>query len=172
MKEVAVCFLQVTLWLITHKNSLHLTFHCGSKRLPRCTQMHRIPSDLSDLVLTSLCSRPPDRRRRDVFGVVNNTLFPEGGGRGNTTFGTGDNTTDSVPPIKEYPFSEGKSTTEFLEIPHLQPFTVYRIDLHACNEEVGHCSVGAFVYSRTKPAGSKPTLTHWGADYTCSLSSF
>uniref|UniRef100_A0A674N6Q1 Tyrosine-protein kinase receptor n=1 Tax=Takifugu rubripes TaxID=31033 RepID=A0A674N6Q1_TAKRU len=96
--------------------------------------------------------RPPDRRRRDVFGVPNSTLFLEGGVRGNTTIGTGDNTTDSIPPIKEYPFSEGKSTVEFLEIPHLQPFTVYRIDLHACNEEVGHCSVGAFVYSRTKPA--------------------
>lgn len=90
--------------------------------------------------------------------MANNTLFPVGGGRGNATFGTGDNTTDGVPPIKEYPFSEGKSTTEFLEISHLQPFTVYRIDLHTCNEEVGHCSVGAFVYSRTKPAGLKPTL--------------
>lgn len=103
---------------------------------------------------TPLFSRPLDRRRRDVFTAANNTLFLEGGGRGNTTFGSGDNTTDSVPPIREYPFSEGKSTMEFLEIPHLQPFTVYRIDLHACNEEVGHCSVGAFVYSRTKPAGN------------------
>lgn len=167
-----VRFLQVTLGPITHKNSLCLTFHRGSKRVKNSkhgnAKMPQIPSDLSD----HMCSRPPDRRRRDVFGVANNTLFPEGGGRGNTTSGTGDNTTDSVPPIKEYPFSEGKSTTEFLEIPHLQPFTVYRIDLHACNEEVGHCSVGAFVYSRTKPAGSKPTLTRWGANYTCSLSSF
>lgn len=126
----------------------------------------------SDLVLNSLCSRPPDRRRRDVFGVSNSTLFLEGGGRGNSTIGTGDNNTDSIPPIKEYPFSEGKSTVEFLEIPLLQPFTVYRIDLHACNEEVGHCSVGAFVYSRTKPAGSKPTWTCQGANYTCSSSSF
>lgn len=125
--------------------------------------MHQFPSDLSDLVPTSLCCRPPDRRRRDVFGVANNTLFLEGGSRGNTTFGTGDNATESIPPVKHYPFSEGKSTVEFLEIHNLQPFTVYRIDLHACNEEVGHCSVGAFVYSRTKPAGSIPTLTpaHW-----------
>ncbi|XP_073328728.1 insulin-like growth factor 1a receptor [Pagrus major] len=94
--------------------------------------------------------RPPDRRRRDVFGVANNTLF--GDGRGNTTIGLGDNSTDGIPPIKEYPFSEDRSIAESLEIPNLQPFTVYRIDLHACNEEVGRCSAGAFVYSRTKPA--------------------
>lgn len=104
--------------------------------------------------------------------MPNSTLSLEGGVRGNTTIGTGDNTTDGIPHIKEYPFSEGKSTVEFLEIPHLQPFTVYRIDLHACNEEVGHCSVGAFVYSRTKPAGWKITWTCRGADYTCPSRSF
>lgn len=97
--------------------------------------------------------RPPDRRRRDVFGLANGTFFNEGGGKGNTTLGIGDNSTDGIPPIKEYPFSEDKSTAEYLEIPHLRPFTVYRIDLHACNEEVGRCSAAAFVYSRTKPAG-------------------
>ncbi|KAM9352509.1 insulin-like growth factor 1a receptor [Symphorus nematophorus] len=96
--------------------------------------------------------RPPDRRRRDVFGVANNTLFNEAVGRGNTSLGPGDNSTDGIPPVKEYPFSEDKSTVEYLEIPNLRPFTVYRIDLHACNEEVGRCSAGAFVFSRTKPA--------------------
>ncbi|KAG7216076.1 hypothetical protein INR49_007828 [Caranx melampygus] len=96
--------------------------------------------------------RPPDRRRRDVFGVANNTLFHEGTGKGNTSLGPGDNSTDGIPPIKEYPFSEDKSTAEYLEISTLRPFTVYRIDIHACNEEVGQCSAGAFVYSRTKPA--------------------
>lgn len=85
--------------------------------------------------------------------MANNTLFYEGAGKGNTTFSSGDNSTDGIPPIKEYPFSEDKSTAEFLEIPNLRPFTVYRIDLHACNEEVGRCSAGSFVYSRTKPAG-------------------
>uniref|UniRef100_A0A3Q0SZM0 Tyrosine-protein kinase receptor n=1 Tax=Amphilophus citrinellus TaxID=61819 RepID=A0A3Q0SZM0_AMPCI len=94
---------------------------------------------------------PPDRRRRDVFGIANNTLFHEGG-RGNITLSPGDNSTDGIPPIKEYPFSEDKSTTEYLEIPNLRPFTVYRIDIHACNEEVGKCSAGAFVFSRTRPA--------------------
>lgn len=83
--------------------------------------------------------------------MANNTLH-DGVSKGNTTLG-GDNSTDGMPPIKEYPFSEDKSTAEYLEIPNLRPFTVYRIDLHACNEEVGRCSAGAFVFSRTKPAG-------------------
>uniref|UniRef100_UPI0037E90E0C insulin-like growth factor 1a receptor n=1 Tax=Semicossyphus pulcher TaxID=241346 RepID=UPI0037E90E0C len=96
--------------------------------------------------------RPPDRKRRDVFGVANTTLLNELGGRGNSSFGPGDNTTDGIPPIREYPFSEDKSTSEHIEIPNLRPFTVYHIDLHACNEEVGRCSAGAFVFSRTKPA--------------------
>ncbi|XP_028442056.1 insulin-like growth factor 1a receptor isoform X2 [Perca flavescens] len=96
--------------------------------------------------------RPADRRRRDVFGVANNTLLHEGVGRGNTSLGPGDNRTDGIPPIKEYPFSDDKSTAEYFEIPNLRPFTVYRIDIHACNEEVGRCSAGAFVFSRTKPA--------------------
>uniref|UniRef100_A0A673C765 Tyrosine-protein kinase receptor n=1 Tax=Sphaeramia orbicularis TaxID=375764 RepID=A0A673C765_9TELE len=93
--------------------------------------------------------RPPDRRRRDIFGVANNTLND---GRGNTTFAHGDNSTEGIPPIREYPFLEDKSTTEYSEISNLRPFTVYRIDIHACNEEVRHCSAADFVFSRTKPA--------------------
>lgn len=77
----------------------------------------------------------------------------EGGSGLNTTIGTGENGTDGIPPTKEYPFVEAKRRGEYLEIENLQPFAVYRIDLHACNEEVGHCSAGAFVFSRTKPAG-------------------
>ncbi|XP_068595366.1 insulin-like growth factor 1a receptor [Brachionichthys hirsutus] len=100
---------------------------------------------------TIFLPRPPDRRRRDVFGAANDTLVHEGAG-GNTTLDLGDNSTDGVPPIMEYPFSEDKTLSEHLEIPNLRPFTVYRIDLHACNEEVGRCSAGAFVFSRTKPA--------------------
>ena len=111
-----------------------------------------------------LYPRPPDRRRRDVFGVANNTLFHEGVGGGNTTLGPGDNSTDGIPPIKEYAFSEDKSTAEYLEIPNLQPFTVYRIDIHACNEEVGQCSAGAFVFSRTKPAGEKLSRVQFRMD--------
>ncbi|XP_071376395.1 insulin-like growth factor 1a receptor [Centroberyx affinis] len=97
--------------------------------------------------------RPADRRRRDVFGVANNTLSREAFGRGNTTTpGLEGNSTDGLPPLKEYPFSEDRSMTEYTEISNLQPFTVYRIDIHACNQEVHRCSAAAFVFSRTKPA--------------------
>lgn len=97
--------------------------------------------------------RPPDRRRRDVFGVANNSLLHEAFGRGNTTTpGLEGNSTDGLPPEREYPFSEDKSPTEYMEISNLQPFTVYRIDIHACNQEVRRCSAAAFVFSRTKPA--------------------
>uniref|UniRef100_A0A3B3BHU6 Tyrosine-protein kinase receptor n=1 Tax=Oryzias melastigma TaxID=30732 RepID=A0A3B3BHU6_ORYME len=92
-----------------------------------------------------------NRRRREVFGVANNTLFPDGA-QGNASLSPADNSTDGVPPLIEYPFSEDKVSAEYLEIPSLQPFTVYRIDIHACNEEVGLCSAGAFVFARTKPA--------------------
>lgn len=104
-----------------------------------------------------LCFRPPDRRRRDVFGLANDTLLHGGVGRGNITLDPGDNSTDGIPPIREYPFSDEKTSAEYLEIPNLRPFTVYRIDIHACNEQVGRCSAGAFVFSRTKPAGKKVT---------------
>lgn len=89
--------------------------------------------------------RPPDRRRRDLVGVANGTLA-------NVSLGFGDNSTDGVPPVREYPFSEYRSTNEHLDISHLRPFTVYRIDVHACNEEVGRCSASDFVFARTKPA--------------------
>ncbi|XP_034032455.1 insulin-like growth factor 1a receptor [Thalassophryne amazonica] len=96
--------------------------------------------------------RPPDRRRRDVFGVANNTLLQDVAGRENiTTLGPWENSTYGIPPKKEYPFYEDRSTTEYLEISNLRPFTVYRIDIHACNEEVKRCSAAAFVFSRTKP---------------------
>ncbi|XP_014004580.1 insulin-like growth factor 1 receptor [Salmo salar] len=91
--------------------------------------------------------RPPDRRRRDLFGVANSTLA-----RGGNTTGLEVNGTDGESPEREFPFMEDRSKTEFIEIPNLQPFTVYRIDIHACNQEVHRCSAGAFVFSRTKPA--------------------
>lgn len=123
--------------------------HCGiNKRL------------LLLLLLKSTCTlllfRPPDRRRRDVFGFSNGTSFDEGSG-GNSSLGPWDNSTEGLPPIRLYPFSEDKVAAESMEIPLLKPFTVYRIDLHACNEVVGRCSAGAFVFARTKPAGGRVT---------------
>lgn len=105
-----------------------------------------------------LLSRPPDRRRRDVFGFPNSTFLHEGSG-GNSSLGSWDNSTEGIPPIREFPFSEDKVAAESMEISMLRPFTVYRIDLHACNEVVGRCSAGAFVFARTKPAGMRGTHT-------------
>lgn len=89
--------------------------------------------------------RPPDRRRRDVMGVANGTQV-------NVTLGAVDNSTDGLPPVVEYPFSVGRSTVEHLDISDLRPFTVYRIDVQACNEEVDRCSAADFEFARTKPA--------------------
>ncbi|KAM4552957.1 insulin-like growth factor 1a receptor [Fundulus diaphanus] len=100
---------------------------------------------------TIFLPRPPDRRRRDL-SFVNSTQFYDSG-QGNTTFGSGDNSTDGIPPVIDYPFNNDRTSAEYLEIPDLQPFTMYLIEIHACNEELGYdCSVGAFVFSRTKPA--------------------
>lgn len=118
-----------------------------------------LPSFLSFVTHISLCIvslRPPDRKRRDVFGVANGTLV-QGASRNFT--GLEGNITDSELHDKEYPFSEGTVHTEFMEISNLQPFTVYRIDIHACNHKVQRCSAAAFVFSRTKPAGQQNPQT-------------
>lgn len=86
--------------------------------------------------------------------MANSTLA-----RGGNTTGLEVNGTDGESPEREFPFMEDRSKTEFIEIPNLQPFTVYRIDIHACNQEVHRCSAGAFVFSRTKPAGEAVTHT-------------
>ncbi|XP_035380918.1 insulin-like growth factor 1a receptor isoform X1 [Electrophorus electricus] len=93
--------------------------------------------------------RPPDRRRRDLFAVANSTLAHS---PGRNITGPEGNLTN--PELLEwvYPFSEATVQSEFIEIFNLQPFTVYRIDIHACNHEVQRCSAAAFVFSRTKPA--------------------
>uniref|UniRef100_A0AAV2KZ43 Tyrosine-protein kinase receptor n=1 Tax=Knipowitschia caucasica TaxID=637954 RepID=A0AAV2KZ43_KNICA len=89
--------------------------------------------------------RPPDRRRRDLFGADNGT-------QANMSVVVGDNSTMGMPPVREFPFSEDRTRAEQLDIFQLRPFTVYRIDVHACNEEVGRCSASDFVFARTKPA--------------------
>uniref|UniRef100_A0A4W4DND1 Tyrosine-protein kinase receptor n=1 Tax=Electrophorus electricus TaxID=8005 RepID=A0A4W4DND1_ELEEL len=95
--------------------------------------------------------RPPDRRRRDVFGIANGTLtrnpLPTNG-----SLAEGNWSTAAATPRHDYPFLERKVLERSAEIRGLQPFTVYRIDLHACNDAVQQCSAAAFVFSRTKPA--------------------
>lgn len=93
-----------------------------------------------------------------MFGFPNSTFLHEGSGW-NSSLGGWDNSTEGIPPIREYPFSEDKVAAESFEISLLRPFTVYRIDLHACNEVMGRCSAGAFVFARTKPAGRSATRT-------------
>uniref|UniRef100_A0A1A7WPP4 Tyrosine-protein kinase receptor n=1 Tax=Iconisemion striatum TaxID=60296 RepID=A0A1A7WPP4_9TELE len=102
--------------------------------------------------------RPPDRRRRDLFGVANSTrsrrvqlstnssTIPPLQAAGNSS------AADSEPADQEYEFVEQSVTERELQISGLQPFTVYRIDIHACNRQVQRCSAAEFVFSRTKPA--------------------
>ncbi|XP_056135138.1 insulin-like growth factor 1 receptor [Lampris incognitus] len=103
--------------------------------------------------------RPPDRRRRDLFGVANatvsrtsrpytNTSAPPLQAAGNSNRST----SDSELSEQEFEFLEQAVTERELQISGLQPFTVYRIDVHACNEQVRRCSAAEFVFSRTKPA--------------------
>lgn len=61
------------------------------------------------------------------------------------------NSSTSEPYVRE--FHEKKVQETSTEIHGLQPFTVYRIDLHACNDEIQQCSAPAFAFPRTEPAG-------------------
>uniref|UniRef100_A0A3B4CE23 Tyrosine-protein kinase receptor n=1 Tax=Pygocentrus nattereri TaxID=42514 RepID=A0A3B4CE23_PYGNA len=97
--------------------------------------------------------RPHDRRRRDLFGVANSTFIHTLlGPNGSLSEG---NFSHPEHPRQEFSFFERKVKERSAEISDLQPFTVYRIDLHACNEEVQQCSAPTFVFSRTKPAGER-----------------
>lgn len=112
----------------------------------------------------SIPSRPPDRRRRDLFGVANSThsrrvrlhtnssTVPPVQGAG-SNYNNSSNTAGLEPVVREFEFVEQSLTERELQISNLQPFTVYRIDIHACNRQVQHCSAAEFVFSRTKPAG-------------------
>ncbi|XP_077570106.1 insulin-like growth factor 1b receptor [Stigmatopora nigra] len=104
--------------------------------------------------------RPPDRRRRDVFNIANATYSrrqhwplsntsaaPPAQGAGNSS-----GTADADLAEREFDFMEQAVTERELQIFGLQPFTVYRIDVHACNRQVQRCSAAEFVFSRTKPA--------------------
>ncbi|XP_058484720.1 insulin-like growth factor 1b receptor [Solea solea] len=104
--------------------------------------------------------RPPDRRRRDVFAIANATHSRHNRLHTNSTTvpplqATGNNSSTTAyvePADREYKFKEKSVTERELQISGLQPFTVYRIDIHACNGQVQRCSAAEFVFSRTKPA--------------------
>ncbi|XP_076011611.1 insulin-like growth factor 1b receptor [Genypterus blacodes] len=102
--------------------------------------------------------RPPDRRRRDVFGVANSTVSRRSQLHTNSstvpplTAGGSNTTADPEAKEREFEFMERAVTERELQISGLQPFTVYRIDIHACNRQVQRCSAAEFVFSRTKPA--------------------
>ncbi|XP_026149381.1 insulin-like growth factor 1 receptor isoform X3 [Mastacembelus armatus] len=103
--------------------------------------------------------RPPDRRRRDLFGVANSTHSRRSRLHNSSSTGpplqaagNSSSTADLEPVDKEFEFIEQSVMDRELQISGLQPFTVYRVDVHACNGQVQRCSAAEFVFSRTKPA--------------------
>ncbi|GLD55566.1 insulin-like growth factor 1 receptor isoform X1 [Lates japonicus] len=102
--------------------------------------------------------KPPDRRRRDLFGIANSTHSRRSRLHSNSTVpplqaaGNSSTIADLEPADREFEFMEQAVTERELQISGLQPFTVYRIDIHACNRQVQRCSAAEFVFSRTKPA--------------------
>nr|XP_020472840.1 insulin-like growth factor 1 receptor isoform X2 [Monopterus albus] len=103
--------------------------------------------------------RPPDRRRRDLFSIANSTHSHQYRLRTNSSTvsplqaaGNSSSVADLEPVVREFEFMEQSVTERELKISGLQPFTVYRIDVHACNQQVQRCSAAEFVFSRTKPA--------------------
>ncbi|MEQ2181430.1 hypothetical protein GOODEAATRI_011482 [Goodea atripinnis] len=130
-----------------------------------CLKSHLVPVNLDfaflllDIFISIICtSRPPDRRRRDLFGVANSTRGRHFQLYANSTvvppFQAAGNSSapDPEPAEQEYEVMEQTVTERELQISGLEPFTVYRIDIHACNRQVQHCSAAEFVFSRTKPA--------------------
>ncbi|XP_053573591.1 insulin-like growth factor 1 receptor [Bombina bombina] len=94
----------------------------------------------------------PERRRRDIYSVSNSTLASNGK---NSTTQDFFNTSDTEAYDMVYPFSEMKvdHNRERAVISHLEPFTLYRIDIHSCNHEAEKlgCSASNFVFARTMP---------------------
>lgn len=99
--------------------------------------------------------RPSLRHRRDIFGEANSTflhaLLGDSGSLGEVN--------SSAPEPRTREFHERKVEETSVEIQGLKPFTVYRIDLHACNEEIQQCSAPAFSFPRTEPAGERNVNT-------------
>ncbi|XP_019722126.1 insulin-like growth factor 1b receptor isoform X1 [Hippocampus comes] len=103
--------------------------------------------------------RPPDRRRRDLFNIANAThsrrqhrLHSNTSTVSPLQAAANSSVADPELAEREFDFVEQAVTERELQIFGLQPFTVYRIDVHACNRQVQRCSAAEFVFSRTKPA--------------------
>lgn len=95
----------------------------------------------------------PERKRRDVSQVANTTMSS----RGRNSTADAYNGTDLDEPESEFPFYESRvDNKERTVISNLQPFTLYRIDIHSCNHEAEKlgCSASNFVFARTMPAGT------------------
>ncbi|GCC40762.1 hypothetical protein chiPu_0024835, partial [Chiloscyllium punctatum] len=93
----------------------------------------------------------PSRKRRDTFGIANATL-----GVNNTTLPERHGNNSNPERKTDYPFFENKVWyKDRTVISNLRHFTTYRVDIHACNHEALKlgCSVSAFVFARTMPAG-------------------
>lgn len=105
------------------------------------------------------------RRRRDLFGVANSTHSRRNRLHTNSSTapplqaGNSSTAAEPEPAEREFEFIEQSVTERELQISGLQPFTVYRIDVHACNRQVQRCSAAEFVFSRTKPAGEEEFST-------------
>uniref|UniRef100_A0A452J778 Tyrosine-protein kinase receptor n=1 Tax=Gopherus agassizii TaxID=38772 RepID=A0A452J778_9SAUR len=108
-----------------------------------------------DFLHNSIFVPRPDRKRRDLFRIANTTLSSRN--KNTTVPDHFANVSDVEESEMEYPFYESKvEGRERTLISHLQPFTLYRIDIHSCNHEAEKlgCSASNFVFARTMPAGA------------------
>uniref|UniRef100_A0A8C5Q2V6 Tyrosine-protein kinase receptor n=1 Tax=Leptobrachium leishanense TaxID=445787 RepID=A0A8C5Q2V6_9ANUR len=90
----------------------------------------------------------PSRKRRDLFGIANGTVTdqvtPSSRANASSTQKPDD------PETKKY--SQKVWFKESLIISGLSHFTAYRIEIHACNQNINvGCSVAAYVSARTRP---------------------
>ncbi|XP_029430824.1 insulin-like growth factor 1 receptor isoform X2 [Rhinatrema bivittatum] len=117
----------------------------------------------------------PDRKRRDLFRIANSTLPSRS--KNTTLVDNFANISDPEDSEVEYPFYETKvENRERTVISNLQPFTLYRIDIHSCNHEAAAlgCSASNFVFARTMPAEGannipEPVTWEGGEDNTVLL---
>ncbi|XP_030045590.1 insulin-like growth factor 1 receptor [Microcaecilia unicolor] len=94
----------------------------------------------------------PGRKRRDLFRIANSTVPT---GNKNATSVDNFNISDPEESEAEHPFYEVRVyNRERTVISNLQPFTLYRIDIHSCNHEAEAlgCSASNFIFARTMPA--------------------